>query len=67
MKYLLLLICFFTFSLPIYAQKENLSKDEKRVQNEINKKEREEIEKMLKAYTVCRRVKLNLWFLPFAE
>lgn len=48
-----LLICVFTFALPIYAQKENLSKDEKRVQKEITKKEREQIEKMLKTYTVC--------------
>ncbi|MER3632686.1 MAG: hypothetical protein C4325_11445 [Blastocatellia bacterium] len=53
MKYLFLLICVFTFALPIYAQKENLSKDEKRVQKEITKKEREQIEKMLKTYTVC--------------
>jgi hypothetical protein len=53
MKYLFLLICVLTFSLPIYAQKENLSKDENRVQKEIKKKEREQIEKMLKTYTVC--------------
>ena len=53
MKYLLLLICVLTFSLPIYAQKENLSKDEKRVQKETKKKEREQIEQMLKTYTVC--------------
>lgn len=53
MKYLFLLICIFTFSLPIYAQKENLSKEEKRVQKELKKKEREQIERMLKTYTVC--------------
>lgn len=53
MKYLFLLICIFSFSLPIYAQKENLSKDEKRVQKELKKKEREQIERMLKTYTVC--------------
>ncbi len=52
MKYLLL-ICVLTFSLPIYAQKENLSKDEKRVQKETKKKEREQIEKMLRTYTIC--------------
>ncbi len=53
MKYFLLLICVLTFSLTIYAQKENLSKDEKRVQKETKKNEREQIEKMLKTYTVC--------------
>lgn len=56
MKYLFLLICVLTFSSPIYAQKENLSKDEKRVQKELKKKEREQIEKMLKTYTVCPSV-----------
>lgn len=53
MKYLILLICIVGFSLSIHAQKENLSKEERRVQKEIKKKEREQIEKMLKTYTVC--------------
>lgn len=53
MKYLFLLICIVNFSLPIHAQRENLSKEEKRVQKEAEKKDREQIEKMLKTYTAC--------------
>lgn len=49
MKYLFLLMCVFTLSLPAYSQKEKLSV----AQKEARQKEREQIEKMLKTYTVC--------------
>lgn len=53
MKYCCLLVCVLFLSFPIYAQNENLSKEERRARKEIIKKEREQIEKMLKTFTVC--------------
>ena len=53
MKYCFLLVCIVAFSTPFYAQENKLSKNEKLLQKEAKKKEREQIEKRLRTYTVC--------------
>ena len=54
MKYYFLLICILTFPVNFYAQKDNLSKkDQKILQKEAKRIEREQIERTLKTYTVC--------------
>lgn len=53
MKFFALLILAFVFVLPPHAQSPKLSKEEKQAQKEAQRKEREEIEKMMKTYTVC--------------
>jgi hypothetical protein len=52
-KILVVLILTAFFSISLQAQDKKLSKEEKNAQKEIKRKEREEIEKMLKVYTIC--------------
>jgi len=53
LKILVVLVFTFGFILSFHAQDVKLSKAEKQAQKEAKKKEREEIEKMLKVYTIC--------------
>src|SRR5437867_11520524 len=53
LKLLVLLSFTFSFFLSLQAQDVNLSKEEKQEKKEASRKEREGIEKMLTAYTVC--------------
>lgn len=55
MKLKILAVLIFTLGLilPLQAQDGKLSKAEKQAQKEAERKEREDIEKMLKAYTIC--------------
>ncbi len=52
-KILLIIICLLTAISSVNAQDKQLSKSEKKSQKVLQKTEREEIEKTLKAYTFC--------------
>lgn len=53
LRILILMVLAFFSNLSVHSQDGKLNKEEKQAQKEAKKKEREEIEKMLKAYTVC--------------